>query len=79
MEVRGEDFKVDSVLYDLNQIQNIKSGMNKVRVNELSPKSVMLTSSLGFPGLINLIKKGSIRLSKNIACLPSLGSSRRGF
>ena len=44
-------------------------GMNKGRVNELSPKSVMLTSSLGFPGLINLIKKGSIRLSKNIACL----------
>ena len=69
LEVRGEDFKVDSVLYDLNQIQNIKSGMNKVRVNELSPKSVMLTSSLGFPGLINLITKGSIRLSKNIACL----------
>jgi len=69
LEVRGENFKVDSVLYDLNQIKNIKSGMNKVRVNELSPKSVMLTSSLGFPGLINLIKKGSIRLSKNIACL----------
>lgn len=67
--VRGEDFKVESTLDDLNQIQNIKSGMNKARVNELSPKSVMLTSSFGFPGLINLIKKGSIRLSKNIAWL----------
>jgi len=67
LEVRGEDFKVDSVLYDLNQIKNIKSGMNKVRVKELSPKSVMLTSSFGFPGLIYLIKKGYIKLSKNIA------------
>lgn len=65
--VRGRGFKVDSTLDGLNQIQNIKSAMNKARVNELSPKSVMLTSSLGFPGLINLITKGSIRLSKNIA------------
>ena len=67
--VRGRGFKVDSTLDGLNQIQNIKSAMNKARVNELSPKSVMLTSSLGFPGLINLITKGSIRLSKNIAWL----------
>lgn len=67
--VRGGGFKVDSTLDGLNQIQNIKSAMNKARVNELSPKSVMLTSSLGFPGLINLITKGSIRLSKNIAWL----------
>ena len=65
--VRGRGFKVDSTLDGLNQIQNIKSAMNKARVNELSPKSVMLTSSLGFPGLINLIKAGFIRLSKNIA------------
>lgn len=35
--------------------------------NELSPESVMLTSSFFPPGLINLIKAGFIRLSKNIA------------
>ena len=42
-------------------------GMNKGRVNELTPESVMLTSSFFPPGLINLIKAGFIRLSKNIA------------
>ena len=42
-------------------------GMNKGRVNELSPESVMLTSSFFPPGLINLIKTRFIRLSKNIA------------
>lgn len=47
-------------------------GMNKGRVNELSPESVMLTSSFFPPGLINLIKAGFIRLSKNIAWLRTI-------
>ena len=50
-------------------------GMNKGRVNELSPESVMLTSSFFPPGLINLIKAGFIRLSKNIAWLRTIITS----
>ena len=50
-------------------------GMNKGRVNELSPESVMLTSSFFPPGLINLIKAGFIRLSKNISWLRTIITS----
>jgi hypothetical protein len=62
MKSKGHHTTLDG----LNPIQKIKSGMNKGRVNELSPKSVMLTSSFFPPGLINLIKVGLTRLSKNI-------------
>ena len=59
--------KGHTTLDGLNLILKINSGMNQGRVNELSPESVMLTSSFFPPGLINLIKAGFIRLSKNIA------------
>ena len=71
MKSKGHHTTLDG----LNPIQKIKSGMNKGRVNELSPKSVMLTSSFFPPGLINLIKVGLTRLSKNIVWLSTIITS----
>lgn len=67
--------KGHTTLDGLNLILKINSGMNQGRVNELSPESVMLTSSFFPPGLINLIKAGFIRLSKNISWLRTIITS----
>jgi hypothetical protein len=54
----------------LNQIREIKSGMNKERLVNMLPSkdSVVLNSSFGFPGFKKL-KIGLVKLSKDISSL----------